>query len=44
MSFAAWPLAPGPAPEHGQHTSEILREPDYEEAEIARLRAAGAIA
>ena len=32
------------APDNGQHTDEVLREFGYDEATIARLRAAGAIA
>jgi crotonobetainyl-CoA:carnitine CoA-transferase CaiB-like acyl-CoA transferase len=32
-----------PAPDNGQHTDEVLREFGYDDSEIERLRAAGAI-
>ena len=43
LSFAATPNVPGPAPEHGQHTDEILAELGYTTGEIARLREKGAV-
>lgn len=37
-------VRPGPAPAVGQHSGEVLREAGWSEAEIARLRASGAVA
>jgi formyl-CoA transferase len=34
---------PGPAPGVGEHTEEVLRAAGYDDAAIARLRAAGAL-
>ena len=42
MSFAPDPVSPGAGPEHGAHTDEVLREVGYGDAELDRLRAAGA--
>jgi crotonobetainyl-CoA:carnitine CoA-transferase CaiB-like acyl-CoA transferase len=36
--------APSPAPLPGQHTDAICRELGFDDIEIARLRASGAIA
>jgi crotonobetainyl-CoA:carnitine CoA-transferase CaiB-like acyl-CoA transferase len=45
MDFAATPWKPaGMAPEHGQHTEEILLELGYDWEKIAALRDRGAIA
>jgi crotonobetainyl-CoA:carnitine CoA-transferase CaiB-like acyl-CoA transferase len=35
-------VTPGPAPEVGQHNSEILAEAGYDEAGIAELKLRGA--
>ena len=43
MSFAPTPVAPGPAPDHGEHTADVLAELGYSTAEISRLRKAGAL-
>jgi len=43
LSFAPVTVAPGPGPAHGEHTGEVLAELGYDEAQIARLRAAGAL-
>ena len=43
LSFAPEPVTPGPGPAHGQHTDEVLDELGYGTAEIADLRAAGAL-
>ena len=43
LSFAPVPEVPGPAPEHGQHTDEILAELGYSAAEIEHLREKGAV-
>ena len=43
LSFAPEPVAPGPGPGHGQHTDEVLGELGYGTAEIAALRATGAL-
>ncbi len=43
--FSATPAAvPGPPPEPGQHTDQVLAEAGFTETEIDKLRAAGAIA
>ena len=42
MSFAPEPAAPGAGPDHGAHTDEVLRELGYEDAQLDKLRAAGA--
>ncbi|MBS0518542.1 MAG: CoA transferase [Proteobacteria bacterium] len=43
LSFAPAPTVPGPAPDHGAHTDEILGELGYGPADIDRLRAQGAL-
>ena len=44
LKLSRTPLATGrPAPLLGQHTTEVLREAGYSEAEVAELRAAGAV-
>jgi crotonobetainyl-CoA:carnitine CoA-transferase CaiB-like acyl-CoA transferase len=43
LSFAPVTVAPGPGPAHGQHTDEVLGQLGYSNAEIARLRDAGAL-
>ncbi len=43
LSFAPQPVTPGPAPEFGQHTDELLAELGYGSDEIDRLRKAGAV-
>jgi crotonobetainyl-CoA:carnitine CoA-transferase CaiB-like acyl-CoA transferase len=43
MSFAPEPVTPGPGPEHGAHTAEVLAELGYSSTEIDTLRRAGAI-
>ncbi|TAJ27942.1 MAG: CoA transferase [Reyranella sp.] len=43
MSFAPEPVTPGPGPDHGAHTAEVLAELGYSTAEIDRLRGSGAI-
>ena len=43
LSFAPEPGTPGPGPEFGQHTDELLGELGYSHAEIDKLRAAGAL-
>jgi crotonobetainyl-CoA:carnitine CoA-transferase CaiB-like acyl-CoA transferase len=42
LGFAK-PRPAGPPPEVGEHSEQILRELAYDEAEIAALRAAGAL-
>src|SRR3954453_9590268 len=37
-------VTPGPAPEVGQHSDEILRTGGYDEVTFGQLRAAGAVA
>jgi crotonobetainyl-CoA:carnitine CoA-transferase CaiB-like acyl-CoA transferase len=37
-------VAPGPAPNLGQHTDEVLREYGYSDAEISMMREARAVA
>src|SRR4051795_10023636 len=37
-------VKPGPAPQIGQHSDEILRNAGYDDASIGKLRAAGAVA
>lgn len=44
LSFAPEPVTPGPGPEHGAHTDEVLAELGYTAAEIAALREARAVA
>jgi len=34
---------PQPAPELGQHTAQILKELGYSDADVARLKEAGAV-
>ncbi len=43
LSFASAPNVPGPGPDHGQHTDEILAELGYTSGEIDRLREQGAL-
>jgi len=44
VRFARTPPAPGrPAPRHGEHSIEVLREIGYSEAEIEAMVAAGAV-
>jgi crotonobetainyl-CoA:carnitine CoA-transferase CaiB-like acyl-CoA transferase len=44
VDFAGTPWSPGPmAPEHGQHTDEVLRELGRDDAGIAALREKGAV-
>jgi alpha-methylacyl-CoA racemase len=37
------PGAEGPAPEHGEHTDDVLREAGYTDDELARLREDGVV-
>jgi crotonobetainyl-CoA:carnitine CoA-transferase CaiB-like acyl-CoA transferase len=37
------PDAPRPAPRHGEHTGEVLRELGYSEDDIARMERSGAV-
>ena len=43
LSFAPAPADPGPGPELGEHTDEVLSELGYSGVEIAKLRATGAL-
>jgi len=43
LSFAPQPATPGPAPDFGQHTDDLLAELGYASDEIDRLRQAGAV-
>ena len=43
MQFGEVPPAPARAPEHGQHTEEILMELDVDWDDIEKAKEAGAI-
>lgn len=43
LSFAPEPVAPGPGPEYGEHTDQVLAELGYSASDIGRLRTAGAV-
>ena len=43
LSFAPEPVPPGPGPGHGEHTDAVLGELGYAPAEIAAIRATGAL-
>jgi crotonobetainyl-CoA:carnitine CoA-transferase CaiB-like acyl-CoA transferase len=43
VQFDETPPAPARAPEHGQHTEEILLELDFDWADITRAKDCGAI-
>jgi formyl-CoA transferase len=43
LSFAPRTVPAGPGPRHGEHTDEVLAELGYSDAEIAKLREAGAL-
>lgn len=43
LSFAPETVAPGPGPEYGEHTDQVLAELGYGASDIGRLRTAGAL-